>query len=143
MELSVKKFNNNTVSSVNKRVTENDEILETERETHTEPFSRKKKIVLTGDSMVNGISEKGLSVNYKVKTVNLEKPEDLISDAGTNDITNNVNLSTKLKKSSTIEDITDRTDRSSCPEVFCKNGVLKYFAKFLEKHLCQSLFQLY
>ena len=65
--------------------------------------------------MVNGISEKGLSVNYKVKTVNLpgsttektleklddiikEKPEDLISDAGTNDITNNVNLSTNIKK---------------------------------------------
>ena len=29
-----------------------------------------KKIVLTGDSMVNGISEKGLSVNHKVKAVN-------------------------------------------------------------------------
>ena len=30
--------------------------------------------------------------------------------------------------------------RSSCPEVFCKNGVLKIFAKFTEIHLCQSLF---
>ena len=25
------------------------------------------------------------------------------------------------------------------PEVFCKKAVLKYFAKFAEKHLCQSL----
>ena len=105
---------NNNTSSVNKTVTENDEILETERETHTEPFSRKKKIVLTGDSMVNGISEKGLSVNYKVKIVNfpgstsekiLEKLDDIIKEkpdlifyAGTNDITINVNLSTNVKK---------------------------------------------
>ena len=33
------------------------------RETHTEPLSRKRKMVLTGDSMVNGISEKGLIFN--------------------------------------------------------------------------------
>ena len=31
-------------------------------------------------------------------------------------------------------------DRSSCPEVFCKKGVLRNFAKFTGKHLCQSLF---
>ena len=30
--------------------------------------------------------------------------------------------------------------RSSRPEVLCKKGVLKNFAKFIEKHLCQSLF---
>ena len=30
--------------------------------------------------------------------------------------------------------------RSSCPEVFCKKGVLKNFGKFAGKHLCQSLF---
>ena len=30
--------------------------------------------------------------------------------------------------------------RSSCLEVFCKNGVLKNFAKFTGKHLCQILF---
>ena len=30
--------------------------------------------------------------------------------------------------------------RSSRPEVFCKNGVLRNFAKFTGKHLCQSLF---
>ena len=31
-------------------------------------------------------------------------------------------------------------DRSSRLEVFCKKGVLKNFAKFTGKHLCQSLF---
>ena len=30
--------------------------------------------------------------------------------------------------------------RSSRPEVFCKNNVLRNFAKFKGKHLCQSLF---
>ena len=30
--------------------------------------------------------------------------------------------------------------RSICPEVFCKIDVLKNFAKFTRKHLCQSLF---
>ena len=32
--------------------------------------------------------------------------------------------------------------RSSRPEMFCKKGVLRNFAKFTEKHLCQSLFLL-
>ena len=119
---------NNKTSSVNKTVTENDEILETERgsscpssnskqqiETETKPSSKKKKIVLTGDSMVNDISEKGLSVNLKVNIVNFpggtskkilekldaiikEKPDDLIANVGTNDITNSVNLLTNVKK---------------------------------------------
>ena len=65
--------------------------------------------------MVNGISEKGLSVNHKVKIVNFpggtskkilekldviikEKPDDLIVHVGTNDITNNVNLLTNVNK---------------------------------------------
>ena len=30
--------------------------------------------------------------------------------------------------------------RSSCPDVFCKKGVLKNFANFAGKHLCQSLY---
>ena len=30
--------------------------------------------------------------------------------------------------------------RSTRPEVFCKKGVLRNFAKFTGKHLCQSLF---
>ena len=28
--------------------------------------------------------------------------------------------------------------RSSCPEVFCKKGVIRKFAKFTGKHLCQK-----
>ena len=32
------------------------------------------------------------------------------------------------------------TFRSSRPEVFCKEGVVKNFAKFAGKHLCWSLF---
>ena len=62
--------------------------------------------------MVNGISEKGLSVNPKVNfpdgtserilkkldVIIKEKPGDLIFQTATNDITNNVNLSTKVKK---------------------------------------------
>ena len=32
------------------------------------------------------------------------------------------------------------TFTSSHPKIFCKKGVLKNFAKFIEKHLCQSLF---
>ena len=72
-------------------------------------MSTKKKTVLTGNPMVNGISEKGLSFNHKVKIVNLpggtnekilgkldniikEKPDHLIVHVGNNDITNNVNL---------------------------------------------------
>ena len=31
-------------------------------------------------------------------------------------------------------------NRSSRPEVFCEKGVLRNFAKFTGKHLCQSLF---
>ena len=30
--------------------------------------------------------------------------------------------------------------RSSLPEVFCEKGILRNFAKFTGKHLCQSLF---
>ena len=52
-------------------------------------MSRKKKIALNRDSIVNGISEKGLSVNYKVKIVHfpcgtsekiLEKLDDIIKE---------------------------------------------------------------
>ena len=125
--LKQKSQTNDNTSSVNKTVTENDEILtergnsspssnsEQKRETQTEPSSKKKKIVLTGDSMVNGISEKGISVNLKVKIVNFpggtsekileklddiikEQPDDLIVHVGTNDLTNNVNLLTNVKK---------------------------------------------
>ena len=32
----------------------------------------------------------------------------------------------------------DDLSRSSCPEVYCKGGVLENIAKFTGKHLCQS-----
>ena len=32
------------------------------------------------------------------------------------------------------------SNRSSRPEVFCRKGVLRNFAKFTGKHLCHSLF---
>ena len=35
---------------------------------------------------------------------------------------------------------TERPDRNSRQEMFCKKGVLGSFAKFTGKHLCQSLF---
>ena len=70
---------------------------------------------MTRDSIVNGVSEKGLSVNCKAKILNFlggtsekilkklddiikEQLDDLIVHAGTNDLTNNVNLLTNVKK---------------------------------------------
>ena len=35
--------------------------------------------------------------------------------------------------------LSERYCKCSPPEVFCKKGVLKNFAKFTGKHLCQSL----
>ena len=32
--------------------------------------------------------------------------------------------------------------RSSCPEVFCKKGVIRIFTKFTGKHMCQSHFSI-
>ena len=33
-------------------------------------MNKEKKLKLTGDSMVNGISEEGLSINHKLKLAN-------------------------------------------------------------------------
>ena len=49
-----------------------------------------------------------------------------------------VTISTKVQSKLTND--VKETDRSSRPEVFCKKGVLRNFAKFTGKHLCQSLF---
>ena len=73
---------------------------------------RKKRIVLTGDSLVPDISEKSFSVNHKVKLLNFtgekvleklekiikENPDNLIAHVGINDITNNINLLRNVKK---------------------------------------------
>ena len=50
----------------------------------------------------------------------------------------NYKLSTYYYNTDACKDPSDY--RSSRPEVFCKNGVLRNFAKFTGKHLCQSLF---
>ena len=131
MELSVQKFNrfNNTNIIITQVLQTYQQLLQMMKHyklkkqtpvlalkkgnSNRTPAQEKKKIVLTGNSIVNGISEKGLSVNQEVKTVNFsggtsgkilekpddiikEKPDDLIVHVGTNDITNNVNV----KKSS-------------------------------------------
>ena len=66
---------------------------------------QKKRVVITGDSMLNGIHEKGMSNNYRVKVNNFpggtsatilenidqsvkSKPGCLIVHAGTNDLAN-------------------------------------------------------
>ena len=76
---------------------------------------QKKRVVITGDSMLNGIHEKGLSKNHTVKINNFSggtsetvlqnidetlksKPDCLIVHAGTNDLTNGINLLNQAKK---------------------------------------------
>ena len=77
--------------------------------------NRRKKIVVTGDSMLNGVNEKGLSKSHNVKVKNYPgatsedildkiddllkvKPDCLLVHVGTNDLTNNVNLLSSVKK---------------------------------------------
>ena len=49
-------------------------------------------------------------------------------------------LSQKQSSAEVLQNGVYQSFKSSCPEVFCKKGVLKNFAKFTGKHLCQSLF---
>ena len=75
---------------------------------------KKKKTILTGDSILNNISEKGLSKTHKVRVINFPggtcekitdqlndrikgKPDDLIVHVGTNDIANNGSLLNNVK----------------------------------------------
>ena len=51
--------------------------------------------------------------------------------AGRTDVIRDVQVRYALQK---------RIYRRSCPEVFFKNGVLRNFAKFTGKHLCQGFF---
>ena len=94
-------YNSSEESSDNKTDTRNDQ--------------QKKKVVITGDSMLNGLHEKGLSMNHNVKVKNYpggtsetildniddivkNKPDYLIIHAGTNDLTNGINLLNQAKK---------------------------------------------
>ena len=73
------------------------------------------KILATGDSMLNGVNEKGLSKSHNVKVKNYPgatsedildkiddllkvKPGSLLVHVGTSDLTNNVNLLNSVKK---------------------------------------------
>ena len=73
------------------------------------------KILATGDSVLNGVNEKGLSKSHNVKVKNYPgatsedildkiddllkvKPDSLLVHVGTNDLTNNVNLLNSVKK---------------------------------------------
>ena len=76
----------------------------------------RKKVIILGDSLLNGINEKGLSKKHNVKIVNkpgatserllLEEldnlikyqPESVIIHAGTNDLTNGINMLNNAKK---------------------------------------------
>ena len=76
---------------------------------------KKRKVIIVGDSFLNGIYEKGLSKNHTVKVNNIpggtsdvildklddflkNKPDGLIIHAGTNDITKGKNLLSNVKK---------------------------------------------
>ena len=82
---------------------------------HTVKSNKKTEVVVTGDSLLNGISEKWLSRSHQVTFKNfpggtsenvLEETENLIGDkpdciiihAGTNDITNGIISSNSVKK---------------------------------------------
>ena len=77
--------------------------------------NRRKNVVVNGDSMRNGVDEKGLSKSHNVKVKNYPgatsedildkiddllkvKPDCLLLHVGTNNLTNNVNLLNSVKK---------------------------------------------
>ena len=87
---------------------------------------QKKKVVITGDSMLNGLHEKGLSMNRNVKVKNYpggtsevildniddivkNKPDCLINHAGTNDLTNGINLLNQAKKVKRVKKVSQNT----------------------------------
>ena len=58
----------------------------------------RKVLVLTTKLKLNFLGSTSEKILEKLDDIIKEKPEDLIFYAGTNDITNNVNLSTNIKK---------------------------------------------
>ena len=112
-------FLTNDTSHTNKKVVKtNDNRNEKDAPSYDESShqdNRKKKVTITGDSMLNGINERGLSKHQKVKVKNFsggtgetiienlddlvaDKPDCLIVHAGTNDITNGINSLNCAKK---------------------------------------------
>ena len=72
------------------------------------------------------------TVHWENKDLNESKDLKMIADV--------INLVYRALTVFILTDVVYRIFRSSRPEVFCKKGVLKSFAKFTEKHLCKSLF---
>ena len=74
---------------------------------------------------IRTIHDKSLNTSFSLKAVSKKDIEKEI-------------LKLNITKASQDSDIP--TKISSLPEVFCKKGVLRNFAKFTGKHLCQRLF---
>ena len=112
-------FSSNNMSHANKKVFKTNEVNNDKDAPLYDKSSAqdniKKKVVITGDSMLNGINERGLSKHQKVKVKNFsggtgkkiveeldalvaDKPDCLIVHAGTNDITNGINSLNCAKK---------------------------------------------
>ena len=72
------------------------------------------------------------TVQWENKDLNESKDLKMIADV--------INLVYRALTVFILTDVVYRIFRSSRPEVFCKKGVLKSFAKFTEKLLCKSLF---
>ena len=52
----------------------------------------------------------------------------------------NMKMSAKSNKVELSDELIDMWKEEQSPEVLCKKGVLRNFAKFTGKHLCQSLY---
>ena len=102
-------------SANNNSLNDNIESEVPREEAYTIKLNKKKKVVVAGDSLLNGISEKGLSRDHQVTVKNLpggttekaleeikdliaDKPDCIIIHAGTNDITNGINSLNSVKK---------------------------------------------
>ena len=117
-------FTSKNVSHNNKKNLQKDDDHngKSSKSTHDETSSQgngerndKKKVIVTGDSLLNGISERGLSKPHKVNVQNfpggtsetiLEELDTLVASkiyciiihAGTNDLTNGINSLNSVKK---------------------------------------------
>ena len=119
---------------------ENDTALEKEVN-----HDQSSKVVIIGDSMLNNINGRGLSKTNKVDVLKFpdatsadivtkiddvldEKPESIIIHAGTNDLTNDINLLSNVKK------IVNKTNKIS-PNTILKfsNIIVRKDKRYIEK----------
>ena len=108
------------------------------------------KVVIIGDSMLNNINSRGLSKSKKVDVLNFpgatssdvltkiddvlnKKPASLIVHVGTNDPTNDINLSSNVKK------IVNKTNRTSPNTALTFSSIIfRKDTKNLEKTLADT-----